>query len=108
MTLEDQGYKLDTWKDKDGFWNANILFKGLTVAYASFTYEYQPNKEESHLEPSAVKGWDLFVHPDHRRKGLATAMYLEIKKQSGLNVVQGTTIPDGTKFWEHLEKKLNQ
>ncbi len=39
-------------------------------------YEYghdEDNSNESKLV--ALKGWDVQVHPDHRRKGLASAMY---------------------------------
>lgn len=47
----------------------------------------------------ALKGWDVYVHPDHRRRGLATAMYEHAKKVSGLPIVAGDfQTPDGQSF----------
>jgi GNAT superfamily N-acetyltransferase len=42
-----------------------------------------------HSEVVALKGWQVEVHPDHQRKGLANAMYAFAEKAFGLPIKAG-------------------
>src|SRR5690606_38021544 len=102
--LQDLGYSLDVWKDSNGFWNSSVTINGKTVAFASFTYDYIPSEHETHLVEGDLKGWELFVDPDHRRKKLATSMYLEVEKQSNKKIIPNFLTPDGENFHNNLDK----
>jgi ribosomal protein S18 acetylase RimI-like enzyme len=42
---------------------------------------------------------EIAIHPDHRRKGLATAMYNLAELKTGKKIVRGTQYPDGKALW---------
>jgi hypothetical protein len=96
--------QLDVWKDSKGFWNASVLSEGKTVGFASFTYDYIPSEDETHLVEGDLKGWELLVASEHRRKKIATCMYNEIQKQSGKKILPSFLTPEGSKFREFFDK----
>lgn len=95
------GVDLQFYKDKHGFPNVSAYWKGYEVGYAKFTFPLIPNEHETNLEPDGkhLQGWDLWVHPDLRRKGLGTAMYALAEKETGKKILPGGTTPEGTSFW---------
>lgn len=106
--LDKKGYDIQHWVDKDGFHNVTATKDGQTVGYASFTYDYIPNELGTGLVPGDLKGWDLYVHPDHRRKGLASAMYNLAEQKSGKKIIQGGVTPDGHKFWSNPKRSFGK
>ena len=49
--------------------------------------------------PHGLKAWQVNVHPEHRRKGLASAMYNFAEQQSGKKIHQGDfETPEGAAF----------
>ena len=105
-----EGYRLEHHIDKDGFHNVTAYDKESNpVGYASFTYDYKPDPTESHLViGDHLKGWDVKVHPNHQRKGLASAMYDLAEKMSGKKILQGGTTPEGSAFWEARKRNFNK
>ena len=60
-----------------------------------------PPDDGPHLisDPKNAKVWDVMVHPDYRRKGLATAMYDFAEHVTGKKLVGGDfQTPDGQAF----------
>ena len=51
--------------------------------------EPQEGEDPSHLVQHGLKAWQVDVHPEHRRKGLATAMYAYAKRKSGMDIERG-------------------
>lgn len=46
-----------------------------------------------------LRGWDVAVRPDHRRKGLASAMYRYAEQAFGLPISKGSfQTPAGSGF----------
>lgn len=82
---------------------------GNTVGVAEFApvfeYHHDPyvNEEYEQDDPwrtlVALKGWQVAVHPDHRRKGVASAMYRFAEQTFGLSIQPGDfQTPDGGAF----------
>jgi len=56
--------------------------------------------------PIALKGWDVRVEPDHRRRGLASAMYAFAKKAFKLPIQPGDfQTPEGEAFLKGRAEK---
>lgn len=88
-------------KDSDGFPAVSAIRRdnGLTVGEASFVYELVPNAEETGLENGRLKGWNVEVKPEYRRRGVARAMYELASRKEGKAIVPGDVLtPDGAAF----------
>jgi GNAT superfamily N-acetyltransferase len=76
---------------------------GLMVGSAQFTHNLRApvnDEDPSHLVRDGLRGWDVFVHKDHRRRGLARAMYEHAEERSGKKIVPGSVqTDDGKAFW---------
>jgi GNAT superfamily N-acetyltransferase len=63
------------------------------------------DEDPNHLVLDGLKGWNVDVHPDHRRRGLATAMYHRAAEVFGMPVRAGDfQTPSGRAFLDHLKK----
>jgi len=65
---------------------------GLVVASASFAGVYEYGLDEDHPNRSTLvglKGWEVMVDPDYRRKGLASAMYQFAEEVFELPIAKG-------------------
>jgi predicted GNAT family acetyltransferase len=51
-------------------------------------------------------GSHVSVHPNHRRKGIATAMFKYIEKLLGKNTIPGILTPAGKMFWLDYQRNL--
>lgn len=88
-------------KDADGFPFVSAIRRdtGATVGEASFVYERVPNADETGLENGRLKGWDVTVRPEFRRRGIARAMYDLAARREGKEIVPGDfQTPDGRGF----------
>jgi GNAT superfamily N-acetyltransferase len=69
------------------------------VGTAEFAGVYDYEDEDRPLV--ALKGWNVEVHPDFRKKGLATAMYDFAEEAFGLRVIPGSfQTPLGKAFFK--------
>jgi len=69
----------------------------------------EPPDDGPHLisDPKHAKVWDVTVHPDYRRKGIATAMYDFAEHITGKKLVGGDfQTPDGQAFRQHRDNHL--
>ena len=74
------------------------------VGTAEFAGENHYDDEDRPL--IALKGWSVEVHPDFRRKGLATAMYDFAEEAFDLRVLPGSfQTPSGKAFLKERGKK---
>ena len=84
-------------------WNVEAYAPGWRQAgFAEFVGEYERGRDDdgiSHSKLVGLKSWNVEVHPDHRRKGLASAMYRFAQEAFGLPVVAGDfQTPEGEAF----------
>lgn len=79
-------------------WDIEAYAPGwVKVAQAEFAGVYEYDDSGSHLV--ALKGWNVGVSPEHRRKGLGSAMYRFAEDAFGLPVVPGDVqTTEGTAF----------
>lgn len=71
--------------------------------YEPYLDEYAPGEfVERHSPVSkvvALKGWDVWVSPDYRRRGIASKLYKIAEKAYGVPVLPGDfQTPEGSKF----------
>ena len=106
---QKEGYTIEHFIDKDGFHNVRAYDKNSNpVGYASFSYDYVPDETGTRLTSGDLRGWDVKIHPDHQRKGLATAMYKLAEKNSGKKVIQGGTTPEGSALWSQPNRPFGK
>lgn len=106
---QKEGYKLDHGQDRHGYHYVTAYDKNNNVVgEASFSDHLVPNQAGTSLvsHPDYMKGWDVKVHPDHQRKGLASAMYEYAEKMSGKKILQGGTTSEGSSLWEQKDRKF--
>jgi GNAT superfamily N-acetyltransferase len=106
---QDEGITLQHWQDRHGYHNVAAADRhNNEIGYASFAYDLVPDEHETHLvnSPTHLRGWDVYVAPEHRRKGIATAMYQLAEEKSGRKVLpSGVLTPDGEQFTAARLKK---
>jgi GNAT superfamily N-acetyltransferase len=62
-----------------------------------------------HTGEHVLRTADVHVHPDHRRKGLATAMYKALEKHSGKEFVRsGSQTEDGEALWAQKKRPFGK
>jgi 8-oxo-dGTP pyrophosphatase MutT (NUDIX family)/GNAT superfamily N-acetyltransferase len=104
-----EGYSLRHKKDKHGFHNVYAYDKnGKQVGIAKFSYYLEPDQNNTSLEIKGLKGWELQVDPEHRRKGLATAMYKLAEEKSGLKIKPGVLTDMGEIFWSQKNREFGE
>ena len=105
-------YYLEHYKDKDGNHSVTAYDNNLmSVGRADFVHSLIPNKEDTHLEshPTKMKAWDVHVDPNHRRKGIATAMYRYAEEKSGKQIEPGDFVtPEGKEFRGSIKKNTDE
>lgn len=94
-----EGYKLKHHDDAEGDHVITAHHKGKQVGVAIFN-RYGDNLESDHTE----------VHKDHRRKGIASAMYQLAEKKSGLKVkpAGNSQTPDAKKLWSQPNRPFGK
>jgi|GEM_PF-6145128 len=106
---QKEGYRLEHGIDRHGFHDITAYdSKSNPVGYAKFSFEYAPDELETGLVATDLKGWDVYVHPDHQRKGLASAMYKLAEEKTGKKITQGLTTPEGSAFWSQLNRSFGK
>lgn len=95
-TWESEGYVLDVFVDSKRVSVKAYDRHGKFVGRASFI------KGPDFIEADDSDGINsVFVHPAHRRKGLASAMYLLAEERSGIKVIPSENQSGaGELFWE--------
>lgn len=105
-----EGYKLKLEDNQDGFFKVlSFSAEDNLVGQATFKYsttmsgwsEIIPDK--SHLEVCTVE-----INADHRRKGIASAMYDLVEEHTGAKILNGigtiSQTDDAKKFWTNRSK----
>lgn len=104
-----EGYRLEHHQDKDGYHNVSAYDnKNNLIGFAQFTYDYTPDEDGPGLVAGDLKGWDVKVHPNHQRKGLASAMYELVEEKSGKKIIPGGTTDEGSNFWNQPNRKFGK
>lgn len=66
------------------------------------------HEDQNHLVQDGLKGWQVDVHPGHRRRGIATAMYRRAAEAFGMPVREGDfQTPSGRAFADSLRKAVS-
>jgi GNAT superfamily N-acetyltransferase len=105
---QEQGVELSYHVDRDGFPGVFAYWKGYEIGYAKFTFKLIPSKNETHLVNGDLQGWDVWIHPEWRRKGLATAMYQLAEIKTEKKITQNFSTPDGTAFWNQPNRPFGK
>jgi len=106
---QKEGYTLQHSVDNHGFHSVTAYDpRSNVVGEAQFKNVRLPSKHGVTLtdSPHHLQGWSVNVHPDHQRKGLASAMYQMAEKASGKKIIRGSTTPEGYKLWEGKKGKF--
>lgn len=79
---------------------------GKEVGFANIGYHDWNNSEDENGVPiwspkptDHIMSYDTEVHPDHQRKGIASAMYKYAEKHFNAPIEMGSTSPDADKLW---------
>lgn len=107
---KQEGYNLKLEDNQDGFFRVVCVSSdGELVGHANFKFATEMNgwveivPDKTHLEVCTVE-----IKEDHRRKGLATAMYDLIEEYTGATVLNGigtiSQTDDAKEFWKNRSK----
>ena len=123
-TEDEHNYEVHV-RDTGSGPEVTVHHRGHVVGSASFTgvwehetaengeaiYDYD-HEEHYHVPRRRLVGlraWDVAVHPDHRRKGLATAMYAKVQAaHPGVPLLPGQVqTPDGRAFRASFDQRAS-
>lgn len=101
---QKEGYKITHEADSDGYHNLTAFDKnGNKIGESTFRPDYE--------DPEYLKVLNVDVHPDHRRKGVASAMYSMAEQKAGKFIYPtardaSVRSPDGQALWGQSDRSF--